>query len=61
MAGCQYEDLGLPYISCSSIGSTLLSSSFDSSESEEGGKNGSGRCAEAGTMLAKRPLGVFDD
>ena len=58
---CQYEDLGLPYISCSSIGSTLSSSPLDSSESEEGGKNGSGRYADEGTVVAKRLLGVFDD
>lgn len=53
----------VPYISCSSIGSIVaLSSSSDSSESEEEeGENGSGRYADGGTELEKRPLGALDD
>ena len=55
------EEVDSPYISCSSIGSKSSSSSPDSSESEEGGENGSGRKAEGGTILAKRPFRIFDD
>ena len=53
--------MGAPYISCSSIGSTSSSSSPESSESDDAeGENGSGRCADVGTMLANSPLGILD-
>lgn len=52
----------LPYISCSSIGSISSSSPSESSESDDvRGENGSGRYADGGTVLAKSPLGVFED
>ena len=53
--------MALPYISCSSIGSTPPSSSSERSESEdEEGRNGSGRYADAGTVLESRPFGMCD-
>lgn len=51
----------LPYISCSSIGSISPSSSSEKSESDdEEGKNGSGRYADAGIVLANRPCGILE-
>ena len=60
VASHEYEGTSSPYISCSSIGSISLSSSSERSESKECGENGSGKYADAGTVLANRPLGVFD-
>ena len=58
--GVQYSDvkmevaLDLPYISCSSIGSTS-SSSLSDSETGPGGAKGSLRYVDDGIVLAKRP------
>ena len=45
----------IPYISCSSIGSTISSSSEFSSSEDVEEVNGSGEYAHAGTVLEKRP------
>lgn len=51
-----------PYISCSSIGSTISSSSEFSSSEDVEGVNGSGEYALAGTVLENRPrVCCFDE
>ena len=54
---CSRRRLYVPYISCSSIGSTSSSLSEPSLSDEDDGLKGSGVYAESGIVLDRRPKG----